>query len=431
MADRATPGPNGEAATGASSAPDPGPTPTPAPPPPGGWRTTAPTAVAELKSPGQPPQTPPGAPPSSGHGPGGGAGGGRPRGVVVGVVLVVAGALLLFANVFPGVRFVEFWPAIIVALGIVQAFTRGHEGGPRINRVFDGITTIVIGSLLLACSTGTLSWSIWWSVLSLWPVLLISAGLGIFGRGVGARWLGAVGTALVIAALLYGAFVMPVNRAGLPFGFGWRTGSEPFEYTAPTTASSGPASLVFKGGTGDLTVKAGRGLLSATGTAPEGQPPVFKTSGSKVTITGAEGQAVYPGAEGLDLKLALGKAYVWDLAFDTGMQTLDADLSELDVSEVTVDTGLTSAKLKLGEPVGSGASSGSSAVVDTGVSDITISVPEDADVELKVDTGLTGVDVDEGFEKSGDGTWRAEGTSAGSWIVKVASGVGAVTVKRY
>ena len=87
-------------------------------------------------------------------------------------------------------------------------------------RVFDGLSLIAIGFVLLACTTGYLHWSVWISIFSLWPLLLVSAGIDIIGKATDRDWLRALSSVVFIGGLLYGAFVMPAGTWGLPWSVG-------------------------------------------------------------------------------------------------------------------------------------------------------------------------------------------------------------------
>jgi hypothetical protein len=62
------------------------------------------------------------------------------------------------------------------------------------------VLLILIGGILLLNVFGVLDWSIWWSLLRLWPVLLIAAGLELLlGRW---RWGSLLSTVLVVAVVV-------------------------------------------------------------------------------------------------------------------------------------------------------------------------------------------------------------------------------------
>ena len=108
----------------------------------------------------------------------------RRNGVFLGVVLVVVGAVVLVSRFVPGLDapWWALWPLLIVIGGVVQVFTPGDSGW-GVERVFDGIGTIIFGLILLGNTTGYIAWSVWWIVLTLWPVLIIALGLTILAQG--------------------------------------------------------------------------------------------------------------------------------------------------------------------------------------------------------------------------------------------------------
>ena len=102
-------------------------------------------------------------------------------------------------------------------------------------RVFDGLSLIAVGFVLLACTTGYLPWSVWVSILSLWPILLVSAGIDLIGKSTDREWIRALSSVVFIGALLYGAFVMPSGTWGVP----WSAGGTGEPFSARESASSG------------------------------------------------------------------------------------------------------------------------------------------------------------------------------------------------
>lgn len=126
---------------------------------------------------------------------------GSGRGVGLGVVLVVLGAAVLAAQFFPGVSWGQLWPLIIVAVGVGQALVPGWGDERGVMRVLDGVGTVLIGMVFLGNTLGYVAWSVWFVLLTLWPVLLIAAGISIIGKGVGQQWLRALAPLVIWAAL--------------------------------------------------------------------------------------------------------------------------------------------------------------------------------------------------------------------------------------
>jgi hypothetical protein len=120
-----------------------------------------------------------------------------------GAVLIVLGVLFLVARLIPGIEWWSVWPAAIVVGGLVTMITPGGEYGWGVERVADGIGTVLFGLILLGNTTGLISWSVWFELLSLWPVLLVSAGIGLLGRAAGQGWLRGVASVPIWIAMVY------------------------------------------------------------------------------------------------------------------------------------------------------------------------------------------------------------------------------------
>ncbi len=162
----------------------------------------------------QPPTVQPPVPPAPEPPPPDGQG--RRSGVTAGIVLILVGAALLLAQFVPGVSLWQLWPLFVIVPGIVQCFVPGKDGW-SVQQFFDGLVTVTIGLILLANTTGYLAWGVWWEIVQLWPVLLISAGLGILGRATHQGWLRVVGTLVVLAAFAYAvsiSYYAVARRAG-------------------------------------------------------------------------------------------------------------------------------------------------------------------------------------------------------------------------
>jgi len=151
------------------------------------------------------PPAPPSSPPRAPSVPATPGPDGRPRkagrGVGLGIVLIALGAAMLWAQLLPGVEWMQLWPLIIVAVGLGQMVTPGWGEERGIMRVMDGFGTVLIGLVFLGNTLGYIEWSVWFVLLTLWPVLLIAAGISIIGKGVGQQWLRALAPLVIWAAL--------------------------------------------------------------------------------------------------------------------------------------------------------------------------------------------------------------------------------------
>lgn len=110
---------------------------------------------------------------------------GRPAGVkaalLMGSVLLFCGVAALLGNFMQGVSWWEFWPLIIVIVGIVNMVVPG-ECGYRMTQFVDGLMLFFLGCLLLLMNIGSISWSSWSPIFrALWPLLLMMVGFFVLG----------------------------------------------------------------------------------------------------------------------------------------------------------------------------------------------------------------------------------------------------------
>lgn len=354
---------------------------------------------------------------------------------VLGMVLILGGALLLSARFVPGVALWALWPLIIVAAGLAQAFTPGRDGWGA-ERFFDGLTTVAIGGLLLGNTLGYLSWGVWWTVVLLWPVLLISAGFGILGRATGQRWLRVIGSVAVLAAIAYAGATAASHTT--PFALWGRAGGEAFTHEADVRDVR-TATLSLKGGVGDVRVTGGEKLVTANGRSPFGTPQfVVDRSGERASVLlsmgDGRGVTVWPGGEAAQMDVTLSRRVLWNATIDTGVSRFDADLSDVRVRDITLNAGVSECSVKLGRvPDGE---KESVALVKAGVATVGIRVPKGVPVRVESDSGLTGIRVG-GLAGKGGGLWESDGfarardAGEGVWIIRIKSGVGTIDVDTY
>jgi hypothetical protein len=351
-------------------------------------------------------------------------------------VLILLGVAILAARALPGVSLWMLWPFFVIVPGVVQCFTPGSEGW-TVYRFLDGLVTVAVGVILLGNTTGYLSWSVWWQVLSLWPVLLISAGLGILGKAVGQGWLRAAGTVVVLLALGFAAATSGAGTVLMPLG---ATGGAPFSYTEPLGTTT-QAELDLKVGVGQVTMDTGApsDLVAITGTSPWGSPTFVATrSGSAVTMSfelpGSQGIAVYPGSVSARTDVALSEASAWDVTVDSGVSSLDADLSGVPVGNLLLKTGVSTNRIRLGR-VPQGATQAQMRV-ESGVASVDITIPRDAEARIVWESGLTGHTISSDFV-SVDGGWQTSGyedaknAGAGVWLITVKTGLGSFSADTY
>jgi len=399
----------------------------PAPEPP---VTSSPTATAP------PPAAPPPSPPAPGGAPEPPEGVDPRSAMTPGIILIMIGVALLAAQSIPGLSLWAMWPLFIIVPGLAQMFLPGKRGW-SIQQFFDGLVTVAIGVILLGNSTGYLSWSVWWEILRLWPVLLISAGLGILGRATHQGWVRALGTVVVLLAF---AYAVAVSLSGTNVRFMGSPSGAPFSFTRPMGTSEN-ASLTLKSGVGEIFVDGTVARrVAVEGVTPFG-PPSFTTESAGGStdvvfeLTKQDSFTMYPGAPSARVEALLSESATWDVVLETGVASLDADLSDVPVDTLELSTGVSSNLVRLGDPP-DGTSEGR-VTVKAGVASVRILVPSDAEVRVESDSGLIGHDIDDSFTSLGGGRWETPGFSAAQqsgqpvWIISANSGVGSFAVATY
>ena len=100
----------------------------------------------------------------------------RGHGIIPGLVLIAWGGLLLLREqgfLDPSLRAMDFWPLVIIGLGLSIA-----AGRRRLGSVLVGLAVALLGAGMLAQRLGYAV-----GVARLWPVLLIVAGIGVIWSG--------------------------------------------------------------------------------------------------------------------------------------------------------------------------------------------------------------------------------------------------------
>ncbi len=316
----------------------------------------------------------------------------------------------------------------------------------ELKRIAEGLTVIAVGLVFLGNTFGVIPWSVWWNVISLWPLLLIAAGIDVIGRGTDNSWLRVLSSLLVIAGLAYGVFVMPANGGNWspwgPFVF-MGTGavsanSEPFDNSEAHDPTVRTGDALVSGGVGSLTVTAGSNLVSASGTSPF--DPVFEVNtsskGADVVVGLGNGQWVAL-RDNASLDVELDRAVAWDLRIDGGVSEIEADLSDLTLTALEIRAGVSKGTVILGAVDTRVTDGGVPVILDTGVSTFTVRIKEGEHVRLRMDKGLSTIakpsDMRQVNSGGGDDVYESDGfsESAGYWDITLDAGISNVRIEYY
>lgn len=352
-----------------------------------------------------------------------------------GAVLVLGGVVLLVSQFVPGIELWRYWPLIIIAFGIRAMFGPGH-GGWTIRHLGEGLSTIAFGLVFLGQMVGYLNWDVWLNILRLWPLLLVSLGLEIVGKGLKSEWVRAFSSVVIIGGLAYGALVM-TSTAGWPLSIMPAGESQAFDLSAALPTGVEKGTVRIEGGVGSLSLVAGDRLATAEGRSPF--DPVFETDASGRTadvVIGLGSHTWGPTAGDSALNVTLARDVVWDLDVSAGVTQYEVDLRELMLSGLQFDAGVSDGTLTLGVSDAGGANGPVSVEVESGVSALRIRVPENDSVRVTINKGLTGVKMRGDWTKADEGdvavyeSDRFQDTGA-YWDIEIQAGIGGITVEYY
>lgn len=348
-----------------------------------------------------------------------------------GTALILVGAALLISQFVPSVQLWRYWPLIIVALGIRQIFGPARERW-SIRHLGEGLSTIAIGLVFLGQMVGYLAWDVWLNIFRLWPLLLVALGLEVIGKGLRSEFVRFLGSAVIVAGLAYGALVM-TSTAGSVFPFVQVAESEAFSLGTNHSATIRRGTVRVDGGVGRLAVTDGEKLVFAEGASPFEPRFDVTTNGDETDIRVGLGEGAWiPGMEAR-LEVELDRKVVWDLDVNAGVSTYELDLRNLELSRLKLNAGVSSGTVTLGEPVGDVRVP---VDVNSGVSSLTIRVPEGSAAQVTVKTGLSGVDADGDWDSERDDNRRIYRSARFSdnrayWDIAIDAGVSGVNIEYY
>lgn len=282
---------------------------------------------------------------------------------------------------------------------------------------------LLIGVVLLLNVLGVLDWSIWWSVLRMWPILLIAAGLELLlGRW---RWGSLLATILVVAVLVIALWLA---AAGIT-----TSSLETTEIRQPLGDAS-RADVSINPGVGDLRL--GSALESANlieGTIRKGKNEEIQES-----LSQQGGSALYK----LSTKLASWNAFpgaiddsrLWELGLspaaalsvdaEVGVGNAELDLAGLDLEKLSAEMGV--GRIKVVLP----AEGQFAANLSQGVGIVEIIVPRGMAVRIKADTALAGRQLPDDLVKQEEiYTSPGYATAADRVEIDVGVAIGMLTVR--
>jgi hypothetical protein len=280
-----------------------------------------------------------------------------------------------------------------------------------------GLVVLAVGLAVTVVTLATRVTSIVQTILLAVPLVFIGIGLERVGRGTSRGSLRAVGAVLVAVAVV-GPLVLSLSSP---------EGAVIDNFSQPVPSGAARAELRVSMGGGQLRVAAeAAGLYEAELRSP-GRPSTQVTTAKDLAVLDLRSPAqrgMLARNRGNDWRIRLNTSLAWQVDVSAGAVTADLDLRRLNVRGVTVQSGVSRLAVRLGDPA---AEVPVDLQLSTGLVDLYL--PRTATVEVRVE-GLS-VDNfrDAGLTRDGD-QWRAQGSGAGRYVVRVRTSAARVRIHR-
>ena len=321
----------------------------------------------------------------------------------------------------------------------------------KTNKIIKGLTFLLIGLILLANTLEILDWSVWLNLLKLWPLLVISLGLSLIFRG---KSLSFVGPLIIFLGIIagVGASYMGISFEGemvrevktlsreivievekVPeTEVTLETEITPEIETAPDTETTleteealemkeyseiERASIVLNLDVGILTLGESTPLLyecisqyrykefepfeKFSQTEKEADILIYHSPITKKRISNSIKNY---------WQLKLNNKIIYDLSIKTGAIDTDCNLSGFKVETLYIESGACNINLVVPKY-------NSKIIIDTGVSNIEITIPQNVGATVNIDSGIAVKDLDD-FTKT-NGTYISHNYNASEFKTEI------------
>jgi hypothetical protein len=329
--------------------------------------------------------------------------------VILGVIFLLSNTGVIQGDVWSLIA--QFWPLLLVVIGLDSIYKREGLVAPTF--------LIGIGVIFLLANLGYLSVNIWQMVLTLWPILLIAIGFDIL---IGRRsvWAAIAGMILILVILAGSLWLFGVSAS--------QASSVQGETIQQSLDGATRAEVKIEPAAGDIQI----GATSLDGILIEGSVPTKSSQNieSSYTVSGGVGtyllretgsRSFLPGQKPgqMDWNLDLTDAVPLDLTLQLGAGNLQADLSTLDLDNLSVNTAVGNSEVILP------AQDGLVAEIEGAIGQFEVTVPDGVGVQLQADTALVTLQVPPDFVRVGE-AYQSPGYPSASQridlVVKLAIG---------
>ncbi len=317
-------------------------------------------------------------------------------------------------------------------------------------KLFWGILLVIIGILFILKNTGLIYFD-WWTILRLWPLVLILWGISLIPVKDFIKLILSL-VAIALAFLLISKF----DKRDKPF-WHWNRDNDRWSYHYDYDDNDEDDSTTYSGFTGDyqelfqdydstittakLSFDAAAGDYKISDSLLTDKLLLFRKKGNigNYSMTSddelnrreirlkIDDSRVKLKNHGNMVQMYLNPEPEWDFDFDIGAANINFDLSRFKVASIDLDGGASAINLKLGS-----LTPRTNIDIDAGAASIDIKVPSTAGVEVKTETVFTSRNLP-GFKKIANGLFRSDNfeTSQSKIFIQVDAGVSSLDVNRY
>lgn len=256
-------------------------------------------------------------------------------------------------------------------------------------RLVSGIILIILGILFLLSNLGYISFDVLFGIFDLWPLLFVIAGINIlFNKKpivILITWI-----IFFVILILYGIFYGSINT-DIDFST---------HFTKPAETSYGKLNLDIGAARVDIDSEKDNLLkVNARGIKLD-YNDIYKNNNETAIFNFANRShnSIIFDTKGNNYDFKLNEDVIWDLDLDLGAISGTLNLENIAAKSITLNMGAGNLNIVLGNKYDQ-----SDIRIDSGASNINITVPKNAGIKIKSDSSLSKIDIDDlGLIKSGD-----------------------------
>jgi hypothetical protein len=335
----------------------------------------------------------------------------------------------------------------------------------RNDKLIPGMILVMIGAIFLLNNFGYINFH-WGNLFHLWPIFLVIAGVNLVFANNKSAW----ATILKIAVVVAGFALLIFGNFGNRNGWWWPRYT--YHYNNDNNDDNGSDSSDDDGDDSDNSGKSGITRVEANSTFTEPYSATARVARLNISGGGAtynlhdttnqlftantkeffgkyqynhhQDDSVYVmdfsmkdsknghfnwgsnnKSNTADLRLNVNPE--WEINVETGASKIDFDLSKYKLRSLELKGGAASFSVRVGQPLAS-----TNLNISTGVSEVTIEVPQNAACRIETDSGLSSNSF-EGFNKKDDGHYETAGFDAAKnkIYIHMSGGISDFKVRKY